>query len=78
MCVCIHMRVLPIQLDDECADSRKVSVTDSVVNCPMSPESNLEHHSLKSLNLPLRLTPTHTHTHTTFPSERVPLVAGRG
>lgn len=34
------------ELDDEYADSGGVSVTDSVVNCPMSPGSNLEQHSL--------------------------------
>ena len=81
LCVCV-CAAYTSQLDDECADSGGVSVTDSVVNCPLSPESNLEQHSLKSLNLPLRPTPTHTHArahaHThAFPSECVPLVAGR-
>lgn len=62
VCGCVRAACMS-QLDDECADSGGVSVTDSVVNCPSSPESNLEQHSLKSLNLPLRPTPTHMHMH---------------
>lgn len=75
VCVCVHACVS--QLDDECADSGGVSVTDSVVNWPLSLEPNLEQHSPKSLNL---LLGPNTHTHTCahiFPAEYVPLVAGR-
>lgn len=61
VCTCEHVLAYMSWLDDECADSRGVSVTVSVVNCPLSPESNLEQDSLNSLNLPLRPKPTHTH-----------------
>lgn len=75
--VCVHACVS--QLDDGCADSGGVSVTDSVVNWPVPLEPNLEQHSPKSLNLLLRPN-THKHTHACaqiFPAAYVPLVAGR-
>lgn len=68
-CMCVHAWVS--QLDDECAEGGGVSVTDSVVNWPLSLEPNLEQHSPKSLNLllwPNTHTDTHAHVRTDIPS----------
>ena len=79
LCACMYVHTCVLQLDDECADSGRVSVTDCGQLALVSwaqPWAAFPKESQSAL----AVKHTHTHTHTCtriFPGEYVPLVAGR-